>query len=337
MRQLQFLEAGKVEWQEVAEPELEGPRDALVRPLAVAMCDLDAWLVRGAVPFQGPFALGHEFVAEVMEAGEESGVATGDRVIVPFQISCGRCAPCLRGVTASCSEVPPTSMYGIGTAGGNWGGALADRVRVPFADAMLVALPPEIDPVAVASLSDNVADGWRTVGPQLAARPGAPVLIVGGGAHAVSLYAAQAAVALGAERVDFLDTDPERLALAERLGAKPVEGPAPRSAGSYPITVNAAVDHAGLHCAIRSTEPGGVCTNVGIYFQEQTPVPLGEMYMRGIDLHTSRVSSRAVLPEVLELVASGRLDPAAVTSTVAGFDDAPQALADPPTKLVLTP
>ena len=132
---------------------------------------------------------------------------------------------------------------------------------------MLVALPAAIDPVAVASLSDNVADGWRTVGPQLAERPGAPVLIVGGAAPTPSpLYAAQAAVALGAERVDFLDTDPGRLALAERLGANPVEGPAPRKAGSYPITVNASVDQAGLHCAIRSTEPGGACTNVGIYF-----------------------------------------------------------------------
>ena len=337
MRQLQFLEAGRVEWQEVAEPQLEGAREALVRPLAVAMCDLDAWLIRGAVPFPGPFALGHEFVAEVVRAGDQAAVAAGDRVIVPFQISCGRCDPCLRGVTASCSEVPPTSMYGIGAAGGDWGGALADLVRVPFAGAMLIALPAAIDPVAVASLSDNVADGWRTVGPQLAERPGAPVLIVGGGAHAVSLYAAQAAVALGAERVDFVDTDPERLALAERLGANPVEGPAPRKAGSYPITVNASVDQAGLHCAIRSTEPGGACTNVGIYFQELTPVPLAEMYMRGIHLHTSRVSSRAVLPEVLELVASGRLDPAAVTSTVASFADAPDALADPPTKLILTP
>ena len=228
-------------------------------------------------------------------------------------------------------------MYGIGAVGGDWGGALADLVRVPFADAMLVALPAGIDPVAVASLSDNVADGWRTVGPQLADRPGAPVLIVGGGAHAVSLYAVQAAVALGAERVAYLDTDPARLTLADRLGAEAVDGPPPRKAGNFPITVNAALDHDGLHCAIRSTEPGGVCTNVGIYFEPTTPVPLGEMYTRGIHLHTSRVSSRAVLPDVLDLVASGRLDPAAVTSTVAAFEDAPDALRDPPTKLVLTP
>lgn len=337
MRQLEFVEPGRVEWREAAEPQLGGPREALVRPLAVAMCDLDAWLMRGAIPFPGPFALGHEFVAEVAKAGDEAGVTAGDRVIVPFQISCGRCDPCRRGITASCREVHPGSMYGIGALGGDWGGALADLVRVPFADAMLIALPEGIDPVAVASLSDNVADGWRTVGPQLADRPGAPVLIVGGGAYAVSLYAVQAAVALGSERVVYLDTDPARLALAERLGAEAVEGPVPRKAGSFPIAVNAALDHAGLHCAIRSTEPGGVCTNVGIFFEAETPVPMGEMYTRGIHLHTSRVSSRAALPEVLALVSSGRLDPAAVTSTVASFADAADALADPPTKLVLTP
>jgi alcohol dehydrogenase len=289
------------------------------------------------VPFPGPFALGHEFVAEVAQAGEEAGVAPGDRVVVPFQISCGRCGPCRRGVTASCTEVAPTSMYGIGAAGGDWGGAVGDLVRVPFADAMLVPLPDAVDAVAVASLSDNVADGWRTVGPQLADRPGAPVLIVGGGAQAVSLYAVQVAVALGSERVVFLDDDPGRLELAERLGAEVVEGRIPGKAGSFPITVNAATNHAGLHCAIRSTEPGGACTNVGIYFEAETPVPLGEMYMRGIHLHTSRVSSRAVLPEVLGLVTSGRLDPAAVTSTVAAFADAQEALLDPPTKLVFVP
>ena len=231
------------------------------------MCDLDAWLVRGVVPFPGPFALGHEFVAEVVEAGDEAGVSAGDRVIVPFQISCGRCERCRRGVTASCSEVPSGSMYGIGAVGGDWGGAIADLVRVPFADAMLVALPGGIDPVAVASLSDNVADGWRTVGPQLADRPGAPVLIVGGGAHAVSLYAVQAAVALGAERVVFLDTDPGRLELAGGWGrsrsralrrARPARSRSP----STPRSTSE-----GLHCAIRSTEPGGACTNVGIYFE----------------------------------------------------------------------
>ena len=75
MRQLNFIEPGRAEWQEAPDPALEGPGEALVRPLAVAMCDLDAWVMRGTVPFEGPFALGHEFVGEVVEAGEDAGVA----------------------------------------------------------------------------------------------------------------------------------------------------------------------------------------------------------------------------------------------------------------------
>jgi threonine dehydrogenase-like Zn-dependent dehydrogenase len=335
VRQLFFIEPGRVEWREVPEPRLQGPGEALVRPLAVAACDLDAWLLRGALPFEGPFALGHEFVGEVVDAGEEAGVSPGERVIVPFQISCGACDRCRRGLTGSCTSVNAGAMYGIEPVGGDWGGALADLVRVPFAEAMLVPLPPSAEPAALASVSDNVADGWRAVGPQLDENPGAPVLIVGGGAHSISLYAVLAAVALGAERVDFLDGDPDRLSLAERLGAQPVEFPPPRRAGSYPITVNASVDHPGLACALRSTEPGGRCTSVGIYFEPETPVPLLEMYTSGVRFETGRVNSRAALPEVLALVAEGRLDPAAVTSEVVSFNDAPEALADPPTKLIV--
>ena len=331
-----FIEPGRAEWQDADEPTLQGPGEAVVRPLAVAACDLDAWVMRGTVPFEGPFALGHEFVAEVVEAGEQAGAAPGDRAVVTFQVACGECERCRRGSSANCTEVPRGSMYGVPDAiGGGWGGALADLVRVPYARSMLVPVPSGVDPVSVASLSDNVADAWRTVGPQLAERPGAAVLILGGGAHSISLYAVQIALALGAELVDFVDTDPDRLVLAERLGGQPVEGPPPRKAGSYPITVNAGPDHASLHCAVRSTEPDGVCTNVNIYFEQETPLPLFEMYTRGIHFHTGRVNSRTVLPEVLALITEGRLDPSAVTSLVVPFDDAPAALADPPTKLIV--
>ena len=95
-------------------------------------------------------------------------------------------------------------MYGLGEMGGlEWGGLLVDLVTVPHADAMLVKLPADVDPVAVASASDNIPDGWRTVGPQLAADPAAEVLVVGGdaGPHSIGLYAAGLAVALGAARV----------------------------------------------------------------------------------------------------------------------------------------
>ena len=317
-----------------------------MRPLAVAMCDLDSAFLTGRIPIGGPFPLGHECVAEVVEVGDTVGVASpGDVVIVPFQISCGTCDACTAGHTGSCLTVPRGSAYGMQPLGGDWGGALADLVRVPFADAMLVPLPEGIDPVAVASVADNVPDGFRAVAPPLAADPGAEVLVAGGQARSVGLYAAACAVALGAKRVVYADTDSRRLESATALGAeahrletdKEGEPKWPAKLGRFPITVDATGEHGGLHAAIRSTSANGTCTSVAIYFEPATPLPLLEMYTRGCAFHTGRCHARALIPQVLALIADGRLEPARVTSSVVGFDDAPDALADPPTKLVLVP
>jgi alcohol dehydrogenase len=182
VQQLDFFGRRKLEWKDVSPPRLAGDREALVRPFAVATCDLDRTIINGAAPVAGPFPFGHEGVAEVVEAGD--GVRNfkpGDIVSIPFQISCGECAQCRRGRTAHCVAVERMSMYGLGPlGGGSWGGFLSDLVRVPFADHMLVAVPPGVDPLAVASLSDNIVDGWRLVAPQLEADPGAAVLIVAG-------------------------------------------------------------------------------------------------------------------------------------------------------------
>ena len=197
------------------------------------------------------------------------------------------------------------SAYGMRPLGGDWGGALADVLRVPFADAMLVPLPAGAQPEALASVADNVADGYRAVAGPLAAAPGEEVLIVGGWARSVGLYAAACALALGASRVVFADTDPSRLERAAALGAEPLEvaaGAWPAKLGRFPITVDASGDHAGLHAALRSTAPDGVCTSVAIYFEPLTPVPLLELYTRGCTLHTGRVHARSVIPEVLALV-----------------------------------
>lgn len=336
MRQLTLVEAGRVEWTDAAEPELEGPKQALVRPLAVALCDLDLPIVRGEFPLQTPVALGHEFVAEVVEAGDAvEGVRPGGRVIVPFQISCGECDPCRRGLTGSCASVPRLSMYGFGEFGGNWGGALSDLVRVPFADAMLVPLPDAIQPATVASASDNIPDAWRTVGPQLERRPGAEVLIVGGGARSIALYAVDMARARGAERIVYLDQDEGRLGLAEQLGAEPVGGDLPRRAGLFPITVDGSGTHEGLACALRSTEPGGTCTSVSIIVEPETPVPLLEMYTSGLELHVGRVMARPAIPPILELVAQGEIHPELVTSRVVSWEQAPVAVPELETKLVI--
>jgi threonine dehydrogenase-like Zn-dependent dehydrogenase len=345
MRQLEITGARSVEWREVPAPALEGDGEALVRPLAVALCDLDSGWLLGAVPVGEPFPFGHECIAEVVEVGDAvSGVAPGDVVVVPFQISCGSCAACTAGNTGSCLSVPRGSAYGMKPLGGDWGGALADLVRVPFADAMLIPLPDGIEPAAAASVPDNVPDGFRTVAGPLAAAPGAEVLVVGGFARSVGLYSAACAVALGSARVVYADSDEGRLERAAELGAEPHPVPAgdeggsawPKRLGRFPITVDASGDHGGLHTAIRSTAANGICTSVAVYFEPETPLPMLEMYTRGCTLHTGRVHARALIPDVLALISAGRLEPQRVTSAVVGFDDALEALADPPTKLVLT-
>jgi threonine dehydrogenase-like Zn-dependent dehydrogenase len=334
MRQLTFVEAGTLEWWEVDEPRLAGDREALVRPLTVATCDLDALIVRGHAPIEGPFPLGHECVAEVVEPGESARSAPGDRVTVPFQISCGECGRCRLGQTGHCESVPRLSAYGMGALGGEWGGFLSDLVRVPYADAMLVPVPASVDPEAAASVSDNVSDAWRTVAPHLDASPGAAVLVVGG-AGSIGLYAAGIAVALGSESVDYVDWDEDRLERARRLGANAIEGRFPQRLGPYPITVDSSADHAGLGCAVRSTEPDGVCTSTGIYFEPETPMPLLEAYTKGITFHTGRVHARTAIPRVLELVASGRLSPELVTDRVVPWEDAAEALAGHSAKIVV--
>jgi len=228
------------------------------------------------------------------------------------------------------------SSYGLGAMGGlQWGGLLADLVCVPHADAMLVRLPADVNPIAVASASDNIPDAWRTVGPQLAAESAAEVLVVGGdaGPHSIGLYAVGLAVALGAARVSYLDQDPDRLSIAAALGAAVIDAPPGRKAGSFPITVDASGTPAGLRCALNSTAPDGICTSPSVYLEDPA-LPMLAMYSRCCTLHTGRAHVRPAIPVVLDLVAAG-FDPSLVTSAVVTKDDAVDTLSDPPMKLVI--
>ncbi|UGT61822.1 zinc-dependent alcohol dehydrogenase [Nocardia asteroides] len=340
MQHLVFEDVGRYRWQHTADPVISDPRQALVRPLVVACCDLDVGVVQGVLPVPPGHAVGHEGVAEVIAVGDQvTAVRVGDRVVVPFQINCGECAPCRRGVTGSCAALPLMATYGMAPVSGmDGGGFLADLVLVPFADAMLVSLPESVDPVAVASLSDNIPDGWRGVGPyrnELAALDAADrrVLVVGG--LSIGLYTSALATALGAH-VDYVDTDPGRLAIAERLGATVHDRTGPDRAWSpYPVTVNTSMSPKLLSATLRATWPDGVCTDTGIYFQGSIEMPLLPMYTRGVRFVTGRVNARAVIPEILDLLAGG-VDPAIVTDRVVAWDDAPREWAAMTGKTVFT-
>jgi alcohol dehydrogenase len=227
-------------------------------------------------------------------------------------------------------------MYGFGALGGEWGGMLSDLALVPYAQAMLVALPEGVDPAVVASAADNMPDGWRAVAPALAEVPAADVLVVGGGgARSIPLYAVDAALALGAASVTYVDTDAGRLAVAQQLGAEVVEGEPERSLGAFPVTVDGTATPDGLVATLRLTDWGGRCTSIG-QIEPEGPLPLLELYTRGVHLHIGRAMARPAIPAILALVAAGRLRPQLVTSATVAWDDAPEALLEPATKLVLS-
>jgi threonine dehydrogenase-like Zn-dependent dehydrogenase len=321
----------------VPEPRLQGDGEALVRPLAVARCDIDLFLTSGLFPSRGPFALGHECVAEIVALGDAvPGLEVGRRAVVAFQVSCGACGSCAAGHTGNCDRYPVLSDYGMQPLSGTeYGGMLSDVVRVPHAAAMLAPVAPRLDPVSLGSVSDNVLDGYRAVASHLAALPGADVLIVCHGLKSVPLYAAQAAIALGAGRVDYASDDGEALALAERLGAHPVRTDFEKPERRYPLVVDAGLTPAGLRYAIRATAPEGTLQSVSFYAGGDMAMPLGRLYTLGIRFVVGRAHAAALLPEVMPLITQGRLRPEEVTTRVVDWEDAPVAYLEPAIKLVV--
>ena len=142
--------------------------------------------------------------------------------------------------------------------------------------------------------------------------------------------------ALDAGRVDFIGGGRRQLELAERLGASVIEGDFPERLGSYPITVDASNNPAGLACALRSTGPDGVCTSIGIYFEPATPVPLFEMYSKGVRFLTGRVHAREAMAPALALIEEGRVFPELITSHLVDWEDAAEALGDLQHKTVIS-
>jgi threonine dehydrogenase-like Zn-dependent dehydrogenase len=369
VRELNLIATGKLEWIDRPDPVPEAPDDAIVRPIVVSRCDGDTLPIHrhvsramqaglrtgvidaavghicGAVPFAGPFAIGHECVGEVVDVGSAvTRLAVGDRVVVPWSVSCGACDHCRRGLTSKCLTTRREAAgerllaaYGFGPASGPYGGMVSDLVRVLFADHMLVRLPDGLDPLRVAAASDNLADAWRTVVPHLRARPGARVLVVGGGGQSIGIYAAGLAVAHGAAAVDYVDCSPQRMQIAESLGAsthrRSRRSTTPRS--TYDIVVEASSSTAGIRYAIRATAPGGICTAVGYYVATNTGIPLMHMYANDITLHLGVSHPRAVLPELLDWVHAHDFPAERVTTHLASFDDAPAVYGVRTTKLVL--
>jgi threonine dehydrogenase-like Zn-dependent dehydrogenase len=373
MRELTFIRSGHLEWRDRPDPVLVESTDALVRPFVASRCDGDVLPIHravsrpmqaglklglidpvvasilGPIPFQGPFGIGHECVAQVTDVGEDVvDLHVGDVVVVPWAVSCGFCYECRLGLTAKCSTMRAEggggtlAAFGFGPATGGWGGMVADSLRIPFASHMLARVPAAVDPLRVAAASDNLADAWRAVVPPLRQRPGGAVLVIGGGAQSIGLYAAGLAVRHGAGVVDYVDDVDERLQIAAVLGATAhqISRSRRRSAlesipGRYDVVVEASSREQGLRDAVRALRPGGICTGTGYYLAPGTKVPVMQMYATSATLNVGVSHVRPVLPELLDFVAGSDFPSELVTTLLADWEEAPDAYAARTTKLVL--
>ena len=339
MRQLTYVDTKQLEWREVPEPRVDSPEAAIVEPVAVSTCDMDGVVIHGLLRIRKPSPIGHEGVGRVVEVGSAvTSVAAGDLVLLPWKIACGTCRYCLRGHTAQCETVPPEAAYGW-CREPVWVGFLSDLVKVPYADTMLRGVPSSADPVALAGLGDNVTDGWRAVGPGLAARPGGTVLVAGGHRPgSITLYAAGIAVALGAQRTVFVSADEDHRRRAAAMGAEvvdPSETPI-EELGDFDVTVDGSGDPATFVKVLERTGRAGICTSTAaiVYAFGAIPIDMNAVYRKSVTLTAGWVHTHSLWQEPLELITSGRFDPSPVTSAVVSFDDAPEALCEDFTKVV---
>lgn len=298
MQQLTLTAPKTLQWLDVPAPRLTSDKAALVRPIAVGVCDFDRALVQGrytALPY--PIALGHEIVAEVVEIGASvRTIAVGMQVVLPLHVSCGACAKCSGGFTNSCLSRKPLSNYGLGARGGDFGGGMSDLLSVPYADAMAVPKPKGLTPVECASVGCNLVDLYRTLAPHLAA-PDSRTLIVGGQAHNMALYGIAIARALGAQSIDFLDDDATRVSDAMAMGARAMS----ETPDLYPIVVDCGGEPERLALALSKTGPDGVCTPVWPFVGSH-PLPVGAMFLRNVTLVTGQPHARALMTPVLQLM-----------------------------------
>jgi threonine dehydrogenase-like Zn-dependent dehydrogenase len=310
-----------VRLEDAPDPLVQGPADAVVRVVASCICGSDLWPYRGDPAPTKPRRMGHEFLGVVEETGEAvTGVRAGDLVIAPFVWSDGTCDYCVRNLQTSC-------RHGGGYGGTDEQGRLVDGgqgeyVRVPQADGTLVPVPggSEVDDrliPALLSLSDVMGTGHHAA---LAARvaPGSTVAVVGDGA--VGLCAVLAARRLGAEQVVAMSRHEPRQELARRFGATDVvaeRGEAGAKAvaellgGIGPDAVLECVGtKASMEQALETVRDGGAVGYVGV--PHGVEFPARRLFSRNVTVGGGVAPVRAYLPELLDDVLAGRLDPGPV-------------------------
>ncbi|MCP9221395.1 glutathione-dependent formaldehyde dehydrogenase [Erythrobacter sp. LQ02-29] len=236
MRALTWHGTHDVRVDTVDDPEIINPRDAILKITSTAICGSDLHLYDGVIPgVQAGDVLGHEFMGEVVETGKDSTLKKGQRVVVPFTISCGGCFHCKIQQYSCCENSNPVekqdmsaTLYGHPMAGlfgyshltGGYSGGQAEYVRVPFSDVGPIVIPDHLEDDKVLFLSDILPTGW--MGAENAEiQPDDTVAVWGCGP--VGLFAVQSAIVMGAGKVIAIDHYPNRLALAKQMGAEVID------------------------------------------------------------------------------------------------------------------
>jgi len=328
MRSVVFEGIGAVAVREVPDATLEEPTDAVVRVRAAGICGSDLHFLHGKAPLEPGEAIGHEAIGVVESAGPDvERFAPGDRVVVAFDIACGRCWFCQNGQTQLCEDF---RMLGAGIFGGGLGGAQADLVRVPVADTNLLAVPDDLDDERALLLGDVLTTGFY--GAEISGiREGDVVAVVGAGP--VGFFCVQAALVHGAAEVLALDKEPDRLALAAKVGAIPVDvterhpqmAVAERTSGRGADVVIEAVGHPdALQTAVDVARRGGSVTIVGMYTSESVEVPAGVWWTRALQVRFAGICPVHVWWEpAMAEVRAGRIDPLPIISHRLSLDEAP--------------
>jgi 2-desacetyl-2-hydroxyethyl bacteriochlorophyllide A dehydrogenase len=344
MRAVTFQSPGEVAVQDVPEPELQHPEDAIVAVKASGICGSDLHILHGRVPVERGFTIGHEFVGTVLAAGPEvQRVAVGDRVLGCFHTACGTCPACIRGDYHRCLN---GRTFGHGSKLGDLPGAQAERLLVPRTNLTLRRVPEGITDDVALFAGDVLGTGYHAIA-HAGLRAGDTVAVLGLGP--VGLCAVQAARAAGATQVFAIDTVADRLQMARRFGAEPLhlteEDPkrAVRTAtggAGVDVVVDAVGDPEPLALAISLARDAGTVSGIGAY-AGRGEVALGLAWLKGLTLRLGLANVIAHVDRVLAMVSAGLLDPAPLVTHHMRLEQASEAYAmfdrREALKIVLTP
>lgn len=324
MKAFTLTEVGSVSLQDAPKPEIEAPTDAVVRVVLTSICGSDVHLAHGAIPSPPPFGLGHEAVGIVESVGAGvPGFAPGDRVLSPAAPWCGSCDNCRAGQAQACQR---GGVFGAGPAFGSLNGAMAQFMRIPFADRVLSRIPDALTDEQALLLGDVVPTGMSAVTRALT-HPGQVLVVIGCGP--VGLSAVLTAKLFGPSQIIAIDRVAGRLEVARALGASLTIDASTEDAAAAVLAAtggrgaDAVVEAVGLPTTIQQTiEFAGIGAHIAIVGvpAQAIELPMPEIFFKGLTLW-SGLGDLTHLDRLIELVAQGVLDPTPMITDRATLDD----------------